>query len=156
METLTERIKEAIVAIIAVLISIITPLANAIFVLMIFFTFNIIMGFQADKAENGADFSLKKSFDAIKLLIFYYGALFVMHATLAIYGELNIAELLSKWVTLIVCYFLLLNILRNACKVFPKNQSLRFFYSFLRIEVYSYLRRKIGLILTDGDEEKGQ
>lgn len=146
METFTERLKEAFLAILAVLISVITPLANAIIVLMIFFTFNIIMGFQADKEENGTEFSLKKAFDAIKLLIFYYGALFVMHTTLAIYGELNTAELLTKWVTLIVCYFYMLNILRNACKVFPKNKSLRFFYAFLRVEVYGYIKRKIGFL----------
>lgn len=160
--TIYERLKEATVLGLTTLISILAPIHNAIIALMLFFTVNFFTGFQADKAANGADFSLKKAFDAIKLLTFYYSALLVMHVSLELFGETELAEGLTKWVTLIVCYFYLLNIARNACLVFPRSKSLRFFYSLLKIEFFDLLRRRFGLFLElpaenpKGKDEEGE
>lgn len=143
--TIYERLKEATVLALAALISVFSPIGNAIVALMLFFTINIFTGFQADRAVNRADFSLKKAFDAIKLLTFYYGALLAMHISLDLFGEKELAEGLTKWVTLIVCYFYLLNIARNARQVFPRSKSLAFFYTLLRVEVFGIIRRRLGI-----------
>lgn len=160
--TLYERFKEAAVLGITAIISILAPIHNAIIALMLFFTVNFFTGFQADKAANGADFSLKKAFDAIKLLTFYYSALLVMHVSLELFGETELAEGLTKWVTLIVCYFYLLNIARNARLVFPRSKSLKFFYALLKVEVFGLIRKRLGLFLElpaenpKGKDEEGE
>lgn len=153
MDLILERLKEAALFVGVVLLSAITPIANAIFTLMLFFTINFYVGFQADRTEKRA-FSLKKAFDAIKLLTLYYSSIFIMHVALSINGEEELATTLTKWVTLIVCYFYMLNIVRNAIKIFPSSKSLRFFYRILRIEIYSYIRNRIGLMLPVKDEVK--
>lgn len=145
--TLYERLKELAVLVLTALVSVFSPIGNAIVALMLFFTINIFTGFQADRTVNHAEFSLKKAFEAIKLLTFYYGALLAIHISLELFGEKELAEGLTKWVTLIVCYFYLLNIARNARLVFPRSKSLWFFYSLLKVEVFDLIRRRLGIWL---------
>lgn len=152
MDIIFERLKEAFMLVCMILISAITPIANAIIVLMMFFTINIITGYKAD-LKMGFSFSLKKAFDAIKLLAFYYSVIFVMHIALSVNGEEELALTLTKWVTLVVCYFYLLNVVRNAIIVFPNSKSLPFFYKVLKVEVYSYVRRQFGFFLQEKEEK---
>lgn len=145
--TIYERLKEAAVLGVTTFICILAPIHNAIIALMLFFSINIVTGFQADKAVHRAEFSLRKAFDAIRLLTLYYASLLAMHITLELFHEAELARALTKWVTLIVCYFYLLNIARNACLVFPRSKSLRFFYSLLKVEVFDLIRRRLGIFL---------
>ena len=160
--TIYERLKEATMLGLTTLISILAPIHNAIVALMLFFSINIFTGFQADRTVNRADFSLRKAFDAIRLLTLYYASLLAMHITLELFDEAELARSLTKWVTLIVCYFYLLNIARNARMVFPHSKSLKFFYALLKVEVFGLIRKRLGLFLElpaenpKGKDEEGE
>lgn len=152
MEIIYERLKESMMLLFMAFLSTITPLANAIVLLMLFCGLNFHIGVQADK-NDGCSFSLDKAFKSVKLLSLYYSLIFLIHIGLSVYEEVTLAISVTKFVTLFVCYSYLLNILRNSIKIFPKSKALPFFYKVLRVEFFSYLQSRFGFSPQEDDSE---
>lgn len=128
-----------------VIISVISPIRIAVWVLLVFFTVNFFVGYKSDVQINKRDFSLKKAFDGVKQLILYYALIFIVNMTLGLYEETNLAEGATKFMTWIVSYWYLVNILRNAREVFPGNETLKFLYDLLTVQVLEMLLARFGL-----------
>lgn len=128
-----------------VIISVISPIRIAVWVLLVFFTVNFFVGYKSDVQVNKRDFSLKKAFDGVKQLILYYTLIFIVNMTLGLYEETNLAEAATKFMTWIVSYWYLVNILRNAREVFPGNETLKFLYYLLTVQVLDMLLARFGL-----------
>ena len=128
-----------------VIISVISPIRIAVWVLLVFFTVNFFVGYKSDVQINKRDFSLKKAFDGVKQLILYYALIFIVNMALGLYEETNLAEAATKFMTWIVSYWYLVNILRNAREVFPGNETLKFLYDLLTVQVLEMLLARFGL-----------
>ena len=128
-----------------VFISVISPIRIAVWVLLVFFTVNFFVGYKSDIQINKRDFSLKKAFDGVKQLILYYALIFIVNMALGLYEETNLAESATKFMTWIVSYWYLVNILRNARDVFPGNETLKFLYDLLTVPVLEMLLARFGL-----------
>lgn len=128
-----------------VIISVISPIRIAVWVLLVFFTLNFFVGYKSDQIANRREFSLKKAFDGIRLLILYYALIFIVYMTLGLYNEMALAEGATKFLTWIVSYWYLVNILRNAREIFPGNETLKFLYDLLTVQVLEMLLARFGL-----------
>ena len=128
-----------------VIISVISPIRIAVWVLLVFFTVNFFVGYKSDVQINKRDFSLKKAFDGVKQLILYYALIFIVNMALGLYEETNLAEAATKFMTWIVSYWYLVNILRNAREIFPGNETLKFLYDLLTGQVLEMLLARFGL-----------
>jgi len=128
-----------------VIISVISPIRIAVWVLLVFFTVNFFVGYKSDVQINNRDFSLKKAFDGVKQLILYYALIFIVNMALGLYEEANLAEAATKFMTWIVSYWYLVNILRNAREIFPGNETLKFLYELLTVQVLDMLLARFGL-----------
>ena len=128
-----------------VIISVISPIRIAVWVLLVFFTVNFFVGYKSDVQINKRDFSLKKAFDGVKQLILYYALIFIVNMALGLYEETNLAEAATKFMTWIVSYWYLVNILRNAREIFPGNETLKFLYDLLTVQVLEMLLARFGL-----------
>ena len=125
--------------------SVISPIRIAVWVLLVFFTVNFFVGYKSDVQINKRDFSLKKAFDGVKQLILYYALIFIVNMALGLYEETNLAEAATKFMTWIVSYWYLVNILRNAREIFPGNETLKFLYDLLTVQVLEMLLARFGL-----------
>lgn len=128
-----------------VIISVISPIRIAVWVLLVFFTVNFFVGYKSDVQVNKRDFSLKKAFDGVKQLILYYALIFIVNMALGLYEETNLAEAATKFMTWIVSYWYLVNILRNAREIFPGNETLKFLYDLSTVQVLDMLLARFGL-----------
>ncbi len=128
-----------------VIISVLSPIRIAVWVLLLFFTVNFFVGYKSDVHVNKKDFSLKKAFDGVKQLILYYALIFIVNMALGLFDEMNLAEGATKFMTWIVSYWYLVNILRNAREVFPGNETLKFLYELLTVQVLDMLLARFGL-----------
>ena len=144
MGTFWDRLIDFIKIAWLVIISVISPIRTSILVLLIFFTINFFIGLKSDIDVHGRDFSLKKAFDAVKQLILYYALIFIVNMALGLYNEPSLAEGATKFMTWIVSYWYLVNILRNAREIFPANEALEFLYEFLTIQVLDMILGRFG------------
>ena len=128
-----------------VFISVISPIRIAVWVLLLFFTLNFFVGYKSDQIANRREFSLKKAFDGIRLLILYYALIFIVNMALGLYNEMALAEGATKFLTWIVSYWYLVNIIRNARLVFPENEGLKFLYDLLTVQILEMLLARFGL-----------
>lgn len=127
-----------------IIISIISPIRIAVWVLLLFFTLNFFVGYKSDQIANRREFSLKKAFDGIRLLILYYALIFIVYMALGLYNEMELAEGATKFLTWVICYWYLVNIIRNARLVFPENEGLKFIYEILTVQVLDMLLGRFG------------
>ena len=144
MDTFLERLMDFIKIAWLVIISVISPIRTSIVLLLIFFTINFFVGLKSDIDVHGRDFSLKKAFDAVKQLILYYALIFIVNMALGLYNEPSLAEGATKFMTWIVSYWYLVNILRNAREIFPANDALKFLYELLTIQVLDMILERFG------------
>ena len=111
-------------------------------VLLIGFFINVIIGIGADVHNGKRQFNIKKATEGMKLLMFYFIIVFFLYAIT--YRNPEMSDMVVSWLTYIVSYFYLTNIFRNAKKIFPKTQSIKFIYEFLSTEIFYRLKDYIG------------
>lgn len=140
-----ERIRDFLKFMVVVIVSVFAPIQNSIIVLMLFFLVNFFIGFRTDVRVNNAEFSLKKAFEGIKMLILYYTLVFIIHMGIISFNEISLAEKAAKFITWIVCYWYLVNMLRNIKKIWPKNETISFLYDLLTVEIFTMLMNKFGI-----------
>ena len=145
MAEIVERLKDIWVLFWVLVVSVTVPIHTAIWALLAFGTLNFFVGYRTDVYVNKKEFSQKKAWDAIKLFMFYGAVIFMISASLLIFGEESIAKNVVEYITIIVCYIYLLNIFRNAKKLFPNSKSISFVYDFLSTELITIIMERIGL-----------
>ncbi len=142
MDVLIERIKDIIVATCMVICSIVAPIKTALIVLGVCALFNFIIGWKTDVHVYKRDFSTSKAFNSIKMLLFWAFTCLVVHLTINLFGEEDLANVFLKYLTWIVSYWYLVNVLKNAKKLFPKSESIKFVYDLVTIEIIAILKSK--------------
>lgn len=138
------------------IIGVFTSAQGAFLALFFGFIFNFFIGMQADHSENKKEFSIKKAAEGVKLFMFYVITVFFLYAVL--YKNPELANDFANWLTYIVCYFYMTNILRNMKKCFPNSNAISFLYNVLSTEVFDSMKKmlgqKIGIDISDDDNNK--
>ena len=132
--------KSTLLLLLSGLASIFSPIQNVLLLLFGAFLFNIILGLAADIHAHKQHFSLKKAFEAILQLTFYTSLLIFIRNGAHLLGDNAMGEFGVKWVTYVVDYFYLTNILRNTILIFPKNKAIAFMYKFLTTEMMNRIK----------------
>jgi len=145
--------KPVILFIVTFIVSIFSPVREAMMVLGLAFLFNLLTGLITDIHVNRKEFSLKKAFDAVIQLSFFGALIFFIQAAGTNLHDPTLAATGVKWVTYIVVYFYLTNILRNATQIFPKNQAISFMYTIMSTQIFSKLKEMIGIKSSDNDNK---
>ena len=154
MNGIWDKVEEIVKIMWLVLISIFAPIKVAILVLMFFFILNFFIGFKNDQIIHGHNFSLKKAFEGVKLLGLYYAIIFIVNIALSLYNELELAERATKFISWIVCYWYLVNILRNAMEIFPYGRGLKFMYDLLTVQILDLILSRFGLKRPEDETKK--
>lgn len=145
MNYLVVRFEDFVKIVWMILLSIFAPIRVAILVLMFFFLLNFIIGFKNDEIVHKQEFSIKKAFEGLKLLILYYAIIFIVNVALSLFNEQILAEEATKFVSWVVCYWYLVNVLRNSKEIFPWSKGLKFMYDLMTVEVLNVILNRFGL-----------
>lgn len=125
-------------------IAMLTAFKWAFIALLAGFTVNYFYGLLADAQDPEKEsFNFKKAIEGVRLLCFY--AIILICLYLMTYEQPTMADTAIRWVTYIVSYFYLTNILRNAMEVHPSSQAVRFMYQFLSTEIFFKLKQYLGI-----------
>jgi len=145
MEDFIERFKELIWVVITAIGSLLLPIREILILLSLGFVFNIITGIIADVHVNRQQFSIKKAFSAISQAAFFMACVFFLDYGSKLLHDAQIGQTSVRWLTLIVSYFYLVNIFRNAKLIFPKNLAISFIYELLSTEIFLRLKEMVGI-----------
>ena len=140
-----DSIKPVMVALIAWMCSILSPIEGAIYVLSFAFALNFFLGLRESVKVEKNQFSLKKAFDSLIQLVVYLALIFLINKTFTQFGDLGAAQTGTKWATYIVVYFYCTNITRNAALIWPKLEVFKFLYELLTTKIFDKLKELIGL-----------
>lgn len=151
---LTEHAKPFLVMAFTAFCSVFTPIEDAIYILFLAFVFNVITGIAEDKIVKKQDFKIKKAFEAITQLFFYYALIFLIYTAGFKMNDEAVATTGVKWVTYVVVYFYLTNAVRNAKSIYPTNKALSFMYEVLSTAIFTRLKKMIGLTSTTKNKEE--
>ena len=138
-------LKPILLFIVSIVVSIVAPIQDVLCVLGLGFLINIFTGIVTDVHVNGVDFNIRKAFNAISQLAFYSALVYYVHNSLNTLGFHDWGEKAAIWITFIVSYYYLANILRNATKIFPSNEAIKLMYMILTTKVFSQMRRYLQL-----------
>ena len=126
------------------ILSLFAPTETAIKVLLVFFVLNILVGVRADRAVSKKEFSLKKFMSGFMLFGLFYAIILAVNLALSSFGEADIAFNSMKFLTWLMCYGYLVNIVRNARLIHPENETLEILHDVLTIEIFDALLGKFG------------
>ncbi len=146
--------KSFILLFITTLASIYVPLQEIFSMLLFSFAVNIFIGMYADVNVNKNRFNIKKFFDAVKHLGFYLFLLVFVHKAGISLNDSDISEQGVKWVTIIVLYYYITNITRNATIIFPTNKTIHFIYLVLTTQIFNKLKAFFGFKVKEDNEIK--
>mgnify|MGYP000873564124 CR=1 FL=1 len=152
MEDFIDRVKELGYLIIAGIGSALMPVQDILILLSLGFVFNIFTGIVTDIHVNKARFDIKKAFNAITQLTFWATLVVFLDYGSRRMGEPQMGITAVKWVTMIVIYFYLTNIFKNARQVYPRSQAISFVYELLSTEIFSRLKNIVGFKKNDDDQ----
>ena len=153
MDSVVVKFKELIWGVFTAIGSVLMPVRDILILLAMSFVFNIFTGIITDIHVNKAHFNLKKAFNAITQLTFYATCVvFIDHGSKLI-DEQQMGVTAVKWVTIIVVYFYLTNIFKNAKQVYPDSQAINFIYELLSTEFFTRLKHMVGIKKQNNNEE---
>lgn len=140
MNDLVSFIKSALASLFTFGIAFFYPIHDFFIVIMILASANIVCGWLADKSG----WSFKKAFQAILYLI---GYMFLLSLTFVVGILMHQSETsmqnFASWITYVMIYFYIVNILRNWNIRQPENKVIEFLYwviTFKAVERIKYLR----------------
>lgn len=154
MEDVFVRAKELGYIIIAGIGSALLPVQDILVLLSLGFVFNIITGIVTDIHVNKAHFDIKKAFNAITQLTFWATLVVFLDYGSRRMGEPQMGVTAVKWITMIVIYFYLTNIFKNARQVYPNSQAINFVYELLSTEIFARLKNMVGIKNSNNEEDK--
>lgn len=154
MENFVDRLKELMYLIVAGIGSALLPVQDILILLSMGFVFNIFTGIVTDIHVNYARFDIKKAFSAITQLTFYATCVVFLNHGAKLLDEPQMGIVAVKWVTMIVIYFYLTNIFKNAKQVYPRNLAISFIYEILSTEIFTRLKETIGIKNNNDEKDK--
>ena len=110
----------------------------------------------ADVNANKNRFNLKKFFDAVKHFGFYLFLVVFVHKAGISLNDLEIGEQGVKWVTIIVLYYYITNIVRNGTIIFPGDKVLEFLYLVLTTQIFNKLKAFFGFKVKEDKDIKNE
>jgi uncharacterized membrane protein len=150
---ITEHAKPLLLMAFTAFCSVFTPIEDAMYILFVAFIFNVITGIAEDKIIKKNDFSIKKAFEAITQLFFYYALIFLIHTAGCRLKDPEVATTGVKWITYIVVYFYATNAIRNAKSIYPGSKTIAFMYDVLSTAIFLRLKNMIGINNEKSKEE---
>lgn len=152
IDQIIDSAKQTMWLIITAVVSIFAPVQNILILLFMSFLFNIVMGIITDVHVNKKQFNIKKAFNALSQLLFYFACVIFIDYGANLLGDLSLGTLGVKWLTCIVVYFYLTNIFKNAKQLYPDNNAITFIYELLSTEIFDRLKGMIGFNSKKDDE----
>lgn len=120
----------------------VAPVGFLFYLLIITMLLDTLVGYKAGKKEHGEGFKIDKAFRAVKRLILYLALILLMHRYFSLTGEASLAskaaDLSSGW----VLYWFVLNIIKNACIIYPKDQSFKALYKVVSVDIVNIFKTK--------------
>ncbi len=154
IDQIIDSAKQAMWLIISTVVSIFAPVQNILILLFLAFLFNIITGIITDVHVNKKPFNIKKAFNALSQLLFYFACVIFIDYGANLLNDTNLGTMGVKWLTCIVVYFYLTNIFKNARLVYPENLAIGFIYELLSTEIFDRLKT-MGGFKTKKNNENG-
>lgn len=149
--------KNFLLLVFTTLASIYVPLQEIFGILLFTFTANIFVGMYADVNVKKNRFNIKKFFDAVKHFGFYIFLVVFVHKAGISLNDPEISEQGVKWVTIIVLYYYITNIVRNGTIIFPKNKTIQFMYLLLTTQIFNKLKAFFGFkVKEDSNDIKNE
>ena len=148
-----DRLKDLVCVVLGIIIGVLAPMKASIVALLIGFGLNFFIGWKADSHE-GAKFSMKKARDSIKLVFFWAVGAGSLYTIISVFGELDFAKMAIKYFTWIVCYWYLVNVLRNARIIFPNSEAVKFIYAVATVEILNLMMTKFGINLNQKEYDE--
>lgn len=145
MEYWLDKIKVTIQTVIVFLLAFITPMKNAIDVLLIVAIADFFAGMAGNVWTGKERFRIGKAFGSMYKIMAYLFLIILAHFAAANLGEQDFASLLVKYITLLVVYWYFVNILSNLIKAFPRSAGLAFLYLLISFKIFPLLLEKVGL-----------
>ena len=148
--------KNLLLLVFTTLAAIYVPLKEVFGILLFTFTANIFVGMYADVNANKNRFNIKKFFYAVKHFGFYiFLVVFVHKAGISLHDQ-EISEQGVKWVTIIVLYYYITNIVRNGTVIFPTNKAIEFMYLVLTTQIFNKLKEFFGFKVKGSSDIKDE
>lgn len=145
MSCFFDKIRIAIQSVILFLIAFLTPIRASVEVLLIVATFDFIAGLAGNVWTGEEPFRIGKAFGSLYKIIAYLLLVVVAHFAMANLGEVEVAWLVVKYLTLMVIYWYFVNILSNFKKAFPRSQGITFLYLLLSLKILPLILNKAGI-----------
>lgn len=151
MHEMIETIRVAVVAIWAVVMTALAPMANALLVLVIFAVSNAFVGYLSNWITKQEKFSFRKFWRAFVQLTFYLLLTIIIYLAFSLFGELGLADIATRVVVWISVWGYTVKILQNFLLVSPKTRGVRLLYNLLAVKFIPRLLARWGV---DIDEEE--
>ena len=136
-----EKVRDFVGLLLGLVFGTLAPIKASIIALLIGFAFNFFMGWKAD-VETGNSFSLKKAQSAFKLFLFWGMSVLVLYTIISLFDSTQLAFVAMKYLTWIVSYWYLVNVLKNAKIIFPTSKGVEFVYSIVTVDILVILMNK--------------
>lgn len=130
-----DTIKNLLVTVSSVLIGYFAPLSQIAFVICFIFFLNCLFGLVAGIGVEGEKFSLKKWFRCLLETMVFYVIVLSIYLVGEKMGNPSGAIQCISGVTYAIIYFYTVNILRNAHKILPTSNVIKFLFYVLSFEV---------------------
>lgn len=138
-----ENCKPFIIALIASVCGIISPIQNILWILSATFIFNIFTGILTDIHVNKAQFNLKKAFAAFFQMAFIMVLVYYMHEVFEQLTMDTIGHEIIKWIAILAVYFYTTNIFRNINLMYPSNKLFTFIYELLTTQIFARIKKAL-------------
>lgn len=130
-----DTIKNLLVTVSSVLIGYFAPLKQIAFVICFIFFLNCLFGLVAGIGVEGEKFSLKKWFRCLLETMVFYVIVLSIYLVGEKMGNPSGAIQCISGVTYAIIYFYTVNILRNAHKILPTSNVIKFLFYVMSFEV---------------------
>lgn len=141
------RIKEVVVSLFALVVSSLAPVSTPLVLLMMMSMIDVSLGFSANRITKGEEFKFNKAFNAVTKMSFFCLFTILIHLTFHLFGDVDVAFLVVKYLSWIIIYHYLLNMLYNARKIYPNSRAIPFLIEVLQLHVLGALMARMGINL---------
>lgn len=145
MDTVYLRVKEMTIGALALVISILSPISTALVLLITMSIVDVFLGFKANRNVLGEEFKFNKAFNAITKMGFFCMLTVLIHLTFHLYGEIDIAAVVVKYLSWIIIYYYILNMLYNAGKIYPESKVIPFLIEIMQLHVLGAMLSRMGV-----------
>lgn len=145
MDTVYLRVKEMAIGAIALVISVLSPISTALVLLITMSIVDVFLGFGANRKVLGEEFKFNKAFNAITKMAFFCLLTVLIHLTFHLYGEVEVASVVVKYLSWIIIYYYILNMLYNAGKIYPDSKVIPFLVEVMQLHILGAMLSRMGI-----------